>query len=110
MWQLKARGIVGYAPLVGTRFPLDLHVEDIAFYYTILTGFGTRRTAERASFTAARSVGGLQLASLVECVVSGVASEILFILKGNILASCIARDTLREGMLTDPDEVNNSLG
>ena len=47
---------------------------------------------------------------MVECVVSRVASEILFILNGNSLASGIARGTLREAMLTDPDEVNNSVG
>ena len=31
MWQLIAIGIVGYAPLVGTHLPLDLHVEDTTF-------------------------------------------------------------------------------
>ena len=91
--------------------PLHLiFMSKTAFDNTILTGLGTRRTAEWASLTAARSVGGLQLGSLVERAISGVAREILFIVKRNALASCIARDALREDMLTDPGEVNNSVG
>ena len=75
MWQLIARGIVGYAPMGGTPTPRDLHVEDTAFFHSILTELGTRHTAERWSLTAVRSAGGLQLASVVEAVISGVANE-----------------------------------
>ena len=42
MWQLIARGIVGYAPIVGTPLPKDLHLEDTTFYHSILTDLGTR--------------------------------------------------------------------
>ena len=98
MWQLIARGIVGYAPLVGTPLPADLHAEDTAFSLSILAGLGTRSTAERSSLTAPRCVGGLQLASVVECVAGAVASELMFLLNGRTLASDIARDSLKDAI------------
>ena len=77
---------------------------DAAFYLQVLALLGTQNTAERVSLTAERSVGGLQLASMVECAVSSVASELLFLLNGNTTASELARDSIREAMRTDPEE------
>ena len=34
----------------------------------------------------------------------------MFLLNSHALTSRIARDTLKEAMLTDPDEVDNSIG
>ena len=102
MWQFIARGIVGYAPLVGIPSPVDLHAEDTAFSFSILAGLGTRSTAERFSLTAPRCVGGFQLASVMECVTGAVASELMFLLNGRTLASDIARDSLRDAMYADP--------
>ena len=102
MWQLIARGIIGYAPLVGTPSPSSLHAEDNAFALAILAGLGTRASVERSSLTAPRSVGGLQLASVVECAVGSVSSELMFLLNGGTLASDLVRDALQEAMLSDP--------
>ena len=102
MWQLIARGVVGYAPLVGTPAPSHLHAEDSAFLLVVLARLGTRSSVDRMSLAAPRSVGGLQLASVVECVVGAVASELLFLLNGCTLASQLARDSLREVMMADP--------
>ena len=101
MWQLIARGIVGYAPLVGTPSPESLHAEDSAFALAILAGLRTRSSVERSSLTAPRCVGGLQTASVVECAVGAVSSELMF-LNGRTLASDLARDSLQEAMLSDP--------
>ena len=102
MWQLIARGIIGYAPLVGTPSPSSLHAEDNAFALAILAGLCIRASVERSSLTAPRSVGGLQLASVVECAVGSVSSELMFLLNGGTLASDLARDALQEAMLSDP--------
>ena len=102
MWQLIARGIVGYAPLVGTPAPTNLNTEDTAFSLAVLAGLGTRSSVERSSFTAPRCVGGLQLASVVECVVGAVASELMFLLHGSTLASELARDSLRDACSLTP--------
>ena len=110
MRQMIARGIVGYAPMVGTPQPKDLYVEDTAFYHSVQTALGTRQTAERSSLTAVRSVGGLQLPSVVEAVVSGVADEVLYLLNGNTTASKIARHTFKESMYERPDEVDTTFG
>lgn len=110
MWQLIARGIVGYAPLVDTPSPADLHAEDTAFLYSILAGMGARSTTERPSLTAPRCVGGLQLPSIVECVVGAVASEPMFLLNGRTLATDIARDSLKEAMYVDPNTVDLTYG
>ena len=64
--------------------------------------FGTRPSAERSTLTAPRCVGGLQLASVVECVAGAVASELMFLLNGRTLASDIARDSLKDAMYADP--------
>ena len=82
MWQLIARGIVGYAPLVGTPAPMHLRSEDSAFLLSVLARLGTRSSVDRMSFTAPRGVGGLQLASVVECVVGAVASDLRFFSTG----------------------------
>ena len=102
MWQLIARGIVGYAPLVGTPSPESLHAEDSAFALAILAGLGTRSSVERSSLTAPRCVGGLQIASVVECAVGAVSSELMLFLNGLTLASDLARGPLQEAMLSDP--------
>ena len=78
MWQLIARGIVGYAPTVRTPPPKDLHMEDTAFYHFVLTALGSRQTADRSSFTATKTVGGLQLPNNLNAIVSGVAYEIMY--------------------------------
>ena len=102
MWQLIARGIVGYAPLVGPPSPESLHAEDSAFALEILARLGTRSSVERSSLTAPRCVGGLQMASVMECAVGAVSSELMFLLNGRTLASDLARDSLQEAMLSDP--------
>ena len=80
MCHMIARGIVGYAPMVGTPQPKDFHFEYTAFYDSVQIALGIRQTAERSSLTAVRSVGGLQLPSVVEAVVSGVANEVVYLL------------------------------
>ena len=109
IWQLVAHRTFGYAPLVDIwQFP-DLHSEDTAFYHHILS-IGNRNTAEKVSLTAQRSAGGLQLASMVECAVSSVATELLFLFNGNPIASGLARDSFREAMETDPEEAPRFTG
>ena len=110
MLQFIARGIVGYAPLVGTPSPADLHAEDIAFLHLILTGLGAQSSTERSSLTALRCVGGLQLPSVVECVTGAVASELMFFLNGRILAYDIARDSLKDAMYADPNSIDFTYG
>ena len=104
IWQLVARGVLGYAPLMGIPSVQDLHSEDTAFFHmvTVTTGLGTRRTAERVSLTAQRSVGGLRLAYIVECAASSVASDLLSLLNGSTPASGLARNSLREAMRVVP--------
>ena len=87
---------------MGTPAPSHLHAEDTAFLLVVLARLGIRSSVDRMSFTAPRSVGGLQLASVVECVVCAVASERLFLLNGCTLASQLARDSLREVVMADP--------
>lgn len=49
-----------------------------------------------------RAAGGLQLPSVVECMVARVACELLALLNGSAQASTVVRDSLPEGMLVDP--------
>ena len=42
------------------------------------------------------------MASVVECVVGAVSSELMFLLNGRTLASDIARDSLQDAMFSDP--------
>ena len=102
MWQLIARGLIGYVTVVGTPAPSSLHAEDSAFFFLVLFRLGARSSLERMSLTAPRNIGGLQLASIVECAVASVASEVLYLLSGLTLASHLARDSLRFSMLEDP--------
>ena len=67
-----------------------------------VAGLGSRSSVERASLRAPRCVGGLQLASVVECAVGAVSSELMFLVNGSTLASDLARDSLQEAMLSDP--------
>ena len=87
----------------GQSPPVSLHAEDTAFAVAILAGLGIRSSVERTRLTAPRCVGGLQLASVVECAVGAVSSELMFLLNGSTLASDLARDTLQEAMLSPVD-------
>ena len=58
---------------------------------------------ERVSLLAPREVGGLQLPSMVESMVSAVASDLLLLLNGITPASELARAELRMAMQLDPD-------
>ena len=104
MWQLIARGIVGYVQTVGTPPPKDLHLLDTTFYHSVLTALGTRHTANRSSLTTTRAVEGLQLPSVVEAVVIGVANETVYLLNGDTTASKIARHALYISMCEDPSK------
>ena len=42
MWQLIARGVVGYVPVVGTPSPSSLHDEDTSFLLLVLSRLGAR--------------------------------------------------------------------
>ena len=86
---------------MGTPSPVDLQAEGTAFALSILAGLGSRSSVERSSLTTPRGVGGLQLASVVECVVGAVSSELIFLLNGRTLASDIARDSLQDAMFSD---------
>ena len=55
-------------------------------------------------------MAGLQFASLVEGAVSSVASELVFLLNGKTMASCLARDALKEAVYTHPIKIHNNLG
>ena len=110
MWQLIAKGIVGYAALVGIPLPADLHATDNAFSFSILAGLGALAATERSSFTAPRTVGGFQLASVVECVTGAVASEDMFILNGRTLAPGIARESLKDARYADPNTTDFTHG
>ena len=70
MWQLIARGVVGYVAVVGAPSPSSLHEEDSAFLLLVLSRLGARSCLERVSFTAPRNICGFQLPSLVECTVA----------------------------------------
>ena len=65
MWQLIARGVVGYVTVVGTPAASSLHAEDSAFFLLVLSRLGARSSLERISVTAPRNIGGFQLASIV---------------------------------------------
>ena len=110
MWQLIARGVVGYVTVVGTPAPSSLHAEDSAFLLLVLSRLGARSSLERVSLTAPRNIGGLQLASIVECAVASVASEVLYLLNGSTIASQLARDSLRFSMMEDPATPSSSSG
>merc|ERR1711862_436900 len=71
---------------------------DASFHRLILRGMGVRITAERVSLLVHRSMGGLQAPSVVESVVSAVASGLLLLLNGSSTASLLARDSLRQAM------------
>jgi hypothetical protein len=55
--QLVVRGVLSYAPLVGTPTQVALHAEDAAYQRLILVGLDVRSTAEKVSLVASRSVG-----------------------------------------------------
>ena len=70
----------------------------------------TRATAERVSLTALRSDGGLQLASVVECAVGRVASDVIALLNRDTPAAGLARDSLIEGKRADPPVASSFSG
>ena len=98
LYQLVARGVLSYAPLVGILDAESLHSEDAAFQKLVLSGLGARGTAERTSLLVSRSHAGLQLPSVVEAAVASVSKDTLLLLIGVSPASFLARDSLREGM------------
>lgn len=59
---------------------------------------------------AARSVGGVQVASVTECVVSAVAWDIIALLNGSTTSSTLARDSLREAMSLPGAEADGVCG
>ena len=110
LYQLVVRGVLSYAPLVGIVDAAELHAEDAAFQRLVLSGLGTRGTAERTSLLARRARAGLQLPSVVEAAVAGVAKDVLLLLNGSSPASLLARDSLREGMSLPPEAVVDFKG
>ena len=72
LFQMVARGVLGYAPLVGTMYPRDLHAEDAALQRLLLHGLHVRVSAEHMGLLVSRKQGGLQAPSMVEAVVSAV--------------------------------------
>ena len=110
MWQLNARGVVGYVPVVGTPTPSSLHDEDASFLLLVLSRLGARSSLERMSLTAPRNIGGLQFPSIVECTVAAVASELLYLLNGTTLPSQLARDSLLFAMMEDPSSMLSAVG
>ena len=76
----------------------------------MLSRLGARSSLERVSLTAPRNIGGLQLASIVECAVASVASEVLYLLNGSSLASQLARDSLHFAMNENPGSLSASSG
>ena len=110
MWQLIARGVVGYVPMVGTPPPSSLHDEDTSFLLLVLSRLGARSSLERMSLTAPRNIGGLQLPSIVECTVASIASELLYLLNCTTLASQLARDSLLFAMMEDPSTLLSAVG
>ena len=95
---------------MGIPLPADLHAEDSAVFVSILAGLGARASTERSRITASRSVGGVQMASVVECVTGAVASAGTFFLNGCILASDISRDSLNDAMYADPNSTDFTYG
>ena len=102
LFQLVARGVLSYAPLVGIPRAADLHKEEACYHRLLLAGIPVRVTAERASLLVKREKGGLQAPSLVEGLVSAVAADLLLLLNGSSQASLVARDALRHAMYMDP--------
>ena len=107
VYQLRVRGFLGYACLMGIPPAMALHEEDAAFQRLVLERFGTRCTAERVSLLAASRDGGVQLPSVVESVVAAAAHDVLMLLCGEGMASCVARDQLRQAMQQDPESAED---
>lgn len=102
--------MISYGPLVGVPSAPALHQEESAFLRLVLAGLGSRETSERCSLLSSRKHGGLQLASVVEAMVSAVATDVILLLNGCSLASLVARDSVREGMEVDPDAADKFVG
>ncbi|CAE7770376.1 unnamed protein product [Symbiodinium sp. CCMP2592] len=102
MYQLRVRGFLSYATLLGIPPSPALHEEDCAFQRLILGKLGTRCTAERVSLLACSRSGGLQLTSVLEAVISSAAQDVILLLSGDGLAGQVARDQLREAMWQPP--------
>ena len=105
LFQLIARGIIAYAPLVVILNAPALRREDAALQRLVLTGLGVRQTAERMGLLVHRSHGGLQIMSVVECTVAAVAADLIALLNGRSDAAQLSRDALREAMAVSPDDV-----
>ena len=103
-------GSISYAPLIGIPDPSSLHQQDTEYMLMLLRRIGVRSTAERMSLVASRRLGGVQAPSVVEMMVSAVASDFPLLLNGNTTVSLLARDSLRDAMLCDPMEANEYSG
>ena len=77
LFQWVMSGTAAYVSLVGIPSTPALHAEDAAFQRLLLTGLGTRATAERASVFASRNVGGCQAPSVVEAVLPSVVVHVV---------------------------------
>eukprot|EP00439_Symbiodinium_sp_Y106_P048881 s5598_g6.t1 len=110
MVQLILGGILGYAPLIGLPSPSTLHLEDAALHRLILSSLGTRVTAEHVSLSAPRSVGGLGLPLLTDLMVASAASDLLILLNGTAPTSLVARDTLRQALMSTPADLPQHAG
>ena len=109
-FQLIGRGILSYAPLIGIPAPQSLHDQDTELQLLILARLQVRSTAERMSLLAPRGIGGVQLPSMVESMVSAVASDLLTTLNGCTQASSLARAELREAMSLPSAQVSQYSG
>ena len=109
-FQLIGRGYISYAPLIGIPCPLSLHMQDTDLQLLILKRLQVRCSVERVSLLAARGSGGLQMPSMVECMVTAVASDLLLLMNGNTTASHLARAELRVAMQVHPAEASAQQG
>ena len=93
---------INYASLVGVPAPVIMHRRDAAVQQLMLRALHVRSTAERVGLLAPRRVGGLQLASAVECLLGALADELIRLLTSPRLVGKLARDSLREAMACEP--------
>ena len=110
MTQWVLGGILGYGPLLGVPSPADLHREDAALHRLLHASLGVRSTAERVSFSASRSVGGLGAPLVTELLVSAVAADLQVLLNGTSQAAEVARDSLRLALHCPPAQLHCHQG
>ena len=88
----------GYCPLVGILSSPNLHAGDQALRRLMSHRTGLRGTAEKSSFLSRWRDGGIQFASVVEAVVSGVATDVRTFLNRSFAASQLTTDELHLAM------------